>query len=66
MMLQTFDPTTLPTEISEWPERAASRLTENSGALVPIATTVAPMAIGLMPIRSAMKVDAETSMSPPT
>ncbi len=65
MMLQTFEPTMLPTETSLWPDSAASRLTDSSGALVPTATMVAPIAIGLMPIRSAMNVEAETSMSQP-
>ena len=51
--LAMFEPTILPIARPAEPPKAASKLTTNSGADVPKATTVMPITIGEMPIFSA-------------
>ena len=45
IVLKIFEPTTFPTAMSVVPFRADTKLTKNSGADVPIATTVRPITI---------------------
>jgi hypothetical protein len=64
-MLAMLEPTTLPTATSLAPESAASTDTTSSGALVPNATTVSPMASDETPRRMANADAPRISHSPP-
>lgn len=60
-----FDPTTLPTARSGWPDNEAPTLTASSGAEVAAETTVSPTTSGLMPNLIASDEAPRTSTSPP-
>ncbi len=60
-----FEPTTLPTARSASPLRAASKEVASSGIVVPIATTVKPIAAGVIPRRCAIPTAASTRRLPP-
>ena len=64
-VLNTLEPTTLPTEMSAFPCRAPVRLTTSSGQLVPKPTMVRPMTNSLMPALRAMADEPSTSQSAP-
>ena len=60
-----MDPTTFPIEISGEPSKAALKLTNNSGAEVPKATTVIPTTKGVILNFKAIEVAPLTRISPP-
>ena len=64
-VLKTLLPTTLPTAKSGVPFTADTRLTQNSGIDVPIATTVRPIIICGIHNRSAMPTAPSVSLSAP-
>ena len=64
-MFKMLDPSTLPRAMSPCPVTAASRLTTNSGELVPNATTVSPATRGVRPIRRASELLPITRDSAP-
>jgi hypothetical protein len=64
-MLQILLPTTFPTAIILFPLIEEIRLTTNSGADVPNATTVKPITIGVTPRLRARLEDPFTSHSAP-
>ena len=64
-MFAMLEPKTLPRLIAAWPSRAASTDTTSSGADVPQATTVRPMARELIPRRRASPALPPTSQSAP-
>ena len=65
IVLNTFEPTTLPTAKSAVPFRADTKLTQNSGADVPKATIVSPMTSCGIRIRSASATAPSVSLSAP-
>ena len=64
-VLKILLPTTLPTARSGVPLMADIRLTKNSGIDVPMATTVRPITIWGMPMRSANATEPSVSLSAP-
>ena len=65
IVLNTLEPTTLPTAISVVPLKAETKLTKNSGADVPMATTVRPITICGTFRRWAIAVAPSVSRSAP-
>ena len=64
--LNILDPTTLPTEIDNLPAKAADIETANSGADVPMATTVRPITNWESPNFFAIReADSTTQTAPP-
>ena len=63
--LKILDPTTLPTAKSGVPFSADIRLTQNSGILVPMATTVRPITICGIFMRSATATEPSVRRSAP-
>ena len=64
--LKIFDPTTLPTEMSEFPSIAPVRLTTSSGQEVPNPTMVSPITNSLIPALLAIEEAPFTSQSAPS
>ena len=64
-MLNTLEPTTLPTAISSSFFRAATTEVTSSGRLVPIATMVRPIRFSERPKNAAMVFALFTTQSPP-
>ena len=60
-----FEPTTLPMTRSGSPASDEPTATASSGELVPKATTVSPMTIGLIPKERASRDEPPTRSSPP-
>ena len=64
--LKILEPTTFPTEIVNFPASAAETDTANSGAEVPIATTVSPITNCERPnFFAILEADSTTQTAPP-
>ena len=64
--LKMLDPTILPTEIADWPLKAAETVTANSGAEVAIATTVNPITKSESPnFLAILEAASTTQVAPP-